>query len=72
MSSPWSTKDLSLSQICADAVGDVNDLERISRSFGSQCSIYSSWSTKRVVDTSKLALCSADEVRKMAHLHLNP
>ncbi|GLT61314.1 hypothetical protein SLA2020_340330 [Shorea laevis] len=47
-----------------DADGDVNDLERVSRGFGSQCSVYSSWSTKRVVGTSKLALCSTDELSK--------
>lgn len=48
---------------CIDAEGDANDLERIPRSFSSQCSVQASSSTNWVVGTSKLAPWLAEEVR---------
>lgn len=47
-----------------DAEGDANDLERIPRSFSSQCSVQASSSTNWVVGTSKLAPWLAEEEEK--------
>ncbi|KAG7973552.1 hypothetical protein I3843_06G001600 [Carya illinoinensis] len=52
----------------ADAEGDGNELERISRSLTSQCSVCSSSSTNRVVGTSKLALWLTEEAKALENL----
>uniref|UniRef100_A0A2N9IHR4 RING-type E3 ubiquitin transferase n=1 Tax=Fagus sylvatica TaxID=28930 RepID=A0A2N9IHR4_FAGSY len=48
-------------RILVDAEQGIDDLERISRSFSSDCSAHSSWSTNMVVGTSKLNPWLTDE-----------
>lgn len=53
-------------EICEDVEGDVNDLERIARSCSSQCSAYSTLSTKSMVGTSKSAPDEEEEAQGQA------